>query len=363
MRIFTSMKKNNYNVIGMMSGTSLDGIDLAAVTFYVEGGWEFVIRHAETFPYTAEWRKKLKEATALDATALERLNREYSILLAGVIKNFIRKYGIEGLDAVCVHGHTVFHEPEKGITLQIGTMPELAALLGQTVVCDFRTQDVALGGQGAPLVPVGDRLLFSEYEYCLNLGGFANISFEDEERERRAFDICPVNIVLNYYASKCGLDYDVDGKLAAAGRISKDLLHRLNKLDFYALSPPKSLGVEWVNSDFLPLIEKEAMEVKDVLATLTAHIAIQIAGLVKKDARVLVTGGGAYNGFLMENIRKLSGSEWVVPERNSIDFKEALIFGLLGVLRLRNEVNCLQSATGASENHSSGSVFKPLRRV
>ncbi|MCB0375331.1 MAG: anhydro-N-acetylmuramic acid kinase, partial [Sinomicrobium sp.] len=277
------MKTIHYNVIGMMSGTSLDGIDLAEIGFAVDNGWRFEIKSAETIPYSVSWRKKLQAAVQLSPAELEALDAEYSVFLAEVIAGFIRRNNINTIDAVCTHGHTVFHQPQKGITLQIGNTPELARRLGHTVVCDFRTQDVALGGQGAPLVPIGDRLLFPQYDYCLNLGGFANVSFDDERGNRIAFDICPANIVLNHYASQLGKTYDRAGKEASAGKVNRQLLDALNRLEFYALPPPKSLGIEWVKAAFLPRVAED-IAVRDILCTLVKHIAMQISGVFKKGA-------------------------------------------------------------------------------
>src|SRR5690606_325344 len=241
-----------------MSGTSLDGIDLVEIVLSVasaplgqrslsgaEGNeWNFKILAAETIPYSSFWKDELREAINFSREKLERLDFKYTEKLSEEISKFIKKHNIHEIDAVCSHGHTVFHRPEKGLSYQIGNLPRISKILGQTVVCDFRVQDVELGGQGAPLVPIGDRLLFSEYDYCLNLGGFANCSFE-KNGERIAFDICPVNIVLNKYAEKLGKDFDEDGKLAESGKVDEDLLNKLNSLSFYAEKPPKSLGMEW----------------------------------------------------------------------------------------------------------------------
>lgn len=341
-----------------MSGTSLDGIDLVEVTFTRKERWQFQIKQAATYPYSADWQKKLQQAIHLDPPALQSLNTDYTDFLAEVIADFIRTHKIHQIDAVCSHGHTVFHQPEKGITLQIGNTPRLAQQLGHTVVCDFRTQDVALGGQGAPLVPVGDRLLFGEYGYCLNIGGFANISFEDEAGNRIAYDICPANNILNYYAGKLGKPYDHGGKEASKGKLHGELLHELDQLEFYTVPPPKSLGIEWVEAQMLPIIQKYKLNPNDILRTLTGHITLQIAAALKKDTRVLVTGGGACNDFLIQNLRKSSPSEIVIPEKTLIDYKEALVFALLGILKIRGEINCLSSATGARHDHSSGKIFK-----
>jgi len=341
-----------------MSGTSLDGIDLCLSSFEIGTSWQFQINAAETVEYSEKWKQRLTTAIDLNPTELEDLNQEYTQFLGEVIQAFIDAHGITTIDAVCSHGHTVFHEPSLGKTLQIGNLPVLATHLNQTVVCDFRTQDVALGGQGAPLVPIGDALLFSEHDYCLNLGGFANISFE-HNNQRIAFDICPVNIVLNHYVASLGLDYDSEGQIAAKGTVCKPLLEALNALDFYKLQPPKSLGLEWVQSEIFPLIESYNLEVPTLLRTVVEHCAEQLSNVLKSHQlkKGLITGGGVFNTFLMQRISELSGQDLQPTQPLIIDFKEALVFGFLGVLRLRNEPNCLQSVTGASGDHSSGHIY------
>ncbi len=352
------MFKENYNVIGVMSGTSLDGVDLAYIKFNNSGRWTFEIFQSETVSYSEEWLNILKNAIHFSASELEELNVAYTKLLASIISEFISKHNLTEIDAVCSHGHTILHQPQNGFTLQIGNLPMIRDLVNQPIVCDFRVQDVQLGGQGAPLVPIGDELLFSKYDYCLNLGGFSNVSFNENEK-RIAFDISPVNTVLNFYANELGFPYDDAGNLAKLGSINQDLLQQLNKLHFYSLPYPKSLGMEFVNAKIFPLINSFSIEVKDKLRTFVEHIAIQIANICSKpNAKLFITGGGAYNRFLIERLSNyLPTTELVIPDDKTIQFKEALIFGFLGVLRLRDEVNVLSSVTGASKNHSSGVVF------
>lgn len=341
-----------------MSGTSLDGIDLAHILLqFSNGEWQFEIHKSQTISYDDEWVETLREAVGFSAEELVQLNKDYTVHLASVIKDFIATLNISDLDAVCSHGHTILHQPNSGITLQIGNLPVIAQLIGQRVVCDFRVQDVKLGGQGAPLVPIGDRLLFAEYDYCLNLGGFSNVSFEDN-KERIAFDICPVNTVLNFYANKLGYDYDEGGKIAAGGNIIPEILEELNNLDFYAQPYPKSLGFEFVKGTVLPIMENSIGSAADMLRTFCEHIAIQIAGAIKSGS-MLVTGGGAYNTFLMERLQKLAPQIKIeLPDDSTIQYKEALIFALLGVLKLRGEINVLGSVTGAVRDHSSGNIFE-----
>ncbi len=356
------MNQENYNVIGVMSGTSLDGIDLAHISFkLIEGRWHFEIFECETVAYTDDWPGKLKQAVSFSADGLEQLNFSYTQLLGKIIKSFIEKHKIKGIDAVCSHGHTILHQPQNGLTLQIGNLPEIAEIVGQTVVCDFRVDDVALGGQGAPLVPIGDRMLFPDYDFCLNLGGFSNVSFETDAG-RIAFDICPVNTVLNFYADLLGLDYDDKGAIARSGQVDHDLLSALNAIAFYDQNWPKSLGFEFVKETVLPLIEGFDIPIENILRTFCQHVAIQIAAaLPTKTGKMLVTGGGAYNDFLIERIRShLPETDIVIPSKKILEFKEALIFALLGVLKLRGEINVLASVTGALRDHSSGRIFNKL---
>ncbi|MBK0370545.1 anhydro-N-acetylmuramic acid kinase [Flavobacterium agrisoli] len=354
------MKENYYNVIGVMSGTSLDGVDLAHIEFRIttSGKWEFEILETETIPYENSWIQQLKEAVHYTPLQLASLNENYTQLLAKIIVSFIEKHQLKNIDAVCSHGHTVQHQPQNQYTLQIGNLPQIATLTKQKVVCDFRVQDVLLGGQGAPLVPIGDRLLFSDYDYCINLGGFSNISLESQGN-RIAFDISAVNTVLNYYANQLGLNYDNKGEISKSGQLNKTLFEQLNTLPYYQQSFPKSLGIEYVNETLLPILESYPIPTADKMHTFTQHIAYQtkkaLPDLTKK---ILITGGGAYNTFLIDSLKLLlPESQIVIPNSKIIEFKEALIFALLGVLRLRNEINCLKSVTGASKDHSSGTIF------
>lgn len=354
------MKNNEYKVIGVMSGTSLDGIDLALVHFVKEKDWSFEVEVAETVAYTSEWKEALTRAISMDPENLQSLDEDYTAYLAEVISAFIGKNNITEIDAVCSHGHTVKHEPENGLTLQIGNLPELAELTGQTVVCDFRVQDVAMGGQGAPLVPVGDEYLFSEYKYCLNLGGFANVS-TNIDGQRIAYDICPVNTVLNFYAEKLGKDYDDGGEIARSGNLNPEMLEELEALKFYKEPGPKSLGIEWVNKEIFPILKKYENDIPTVLRTFTLHVAMQIANELGNNeaSEVLVTGGGCFNTFLIQQIKKLTQTKLAIPSVEIINYKEAIIFGFLGVLKLRGEVNVFSSVTGAENDHSSGMIFIP----
>jgi anhydro-N-acetylmuramic acid kinase len=350
------MNKSEVFVIGLMSGTSLDGIDLVYVKFDKNKYQDFDIIHSETVSYSEKWKSILQEAIHFSSDDLKDLDLNYGELLGGVINNFIDKFQIKNIDFIASHGHTVLHQPQDGVTLQVGNGQTIADAIHQKVICDFRTQDVRLGGQGAPLVPIGDELLFSNYNYCLNLGGFSNISF-NKEGVRIAYDICPVNIVLNFYANKLGLDYDESGKIASKGKINKELLEKLNTLSFYKKAPPKSLGLEWVKEIIYPLIDKLETDVPSILRTFVEHVAMQISSVIVDDNLVLITGGGVFNTFLIERMEFYANIKFRLTSAKLINFKEALIFAFLGLLRSDGKVNCLRSVTGASKNHSSGEVF------
>ena len=346
----------NYS-IGLMSGTSLDGLDLVYVKFNNNSYKDFQIIHADTIPYSEKWKIILQKSIEFSADDLNDLDIKYGKFLAERVNEFIIKYSIKNIDFISSHGHTVLHQPEKGITLQIGNGQIISKITKQKVVCDFRTQDVKLGGQGAPLVPIGDELLFPEYDYCINLGGFSNISYR-EKNKRIAFDICPVNIVMNFYASKLGFQYDKNGDLASQGKINNQLLSKLNELDFYKKQYPKSLGLEWVQNEVYPLIDSMEKNHIHILRTLVEHIAIQISNIIDQNSSILFTGGGVFNSFLMNRISILSANKVIITSKKIINYKEALIFSLLGLLRIENKNNCLKSVTGANKDHSSGVIFK-----
>lgn len=358
--IFTNMEKSEYRLIGVMSGTSLDGIDLVFTEISFKVKPEFKILASETIPYSREWSDKLSTAINLDPPELNKLDNEYTDYLAKVINRFIKKYNIDLLDAVCSHGHTVKHRPKQGITFQIGNLPKLAKLIEVPVVCDFRVQDVELGGQGAPLVPIGDRLLFNEFKYCINLGGFANVSMEKDSK-RIAYDICPLNTVFNFFMRKMHKDYDENGALARSGALDEKLLEKLNSLIYYQKAPPKSLGIEWVNCEIIPMLERHLDDIPGILKTYSVHAATQIAACLDDDpdSKVLLTGGGTFNSFFIEQLKAKSKCDFVIPDKELIDFKEALIFALLGALKLREEINVLSSVTGARIDHSSGRIYEP----
>ncbi len=345
-----------FYAIGLMSGTSLDGLDICHSKFIRKNSnWAFEILNAETIPYSAQWEKALKNAIHLSSEDLLKLNVDYGFYLGEKAQEFISKYKIETLDLVASHGHTIFHQPQNRFTLQIGDGRAIKSIINKPIIYDFRSQDVIFGGNGAPLVPIGDELLFSDFDACLNLGGFSNISLK-RNGQRIAFDICPVNIILNELAFQLGKSFDKNGDLAKAGIIDEILLNKLNQLEFYSLEAPKSLGIEWINENIYPLIQDQKAE--DLLATFTEHSAMQIAKVFNEFEikNVLITGGGSYNSYLIEKLKTKTKTKINIPEREIIEYKEALIFALMGVLKSLNLNNILSSATGSYHDHSSGLI-------
>ena len=351
-------QQDKYQVLGIMSGTSLDGLDIAQCTFeHKNGKWKHSIERAITYSYSQEWKDKLARAENLSGFDLMLLHNEFGTFIGNQVNTFL-KGGKEAIDFIASHGHTIFHQPHRGLTLQIGNGACISATTGISVICDFRTMDVGLGGQGAPLVPIGDKLLFSDYDYCLNLGGFANISYDNEPGIRIAHDICPVNIVINHLVRERGLSHDPDGTIARNGVVDNALLQELNNLEFYKTKGPKSLGKEWVLQEVLPIIYRNDLQLEDKLRTFYEHIVCQINNCFshKSGEKILITGGGAHNIFLLELFKIGFKCEIFVPGDLLIDFKEALIFALLGVLRFRSEVNCLSSVTVAKFDNIGGLI-------
>ena len=352
--------------IGIMSGTSVDGLDILAAEFnLVTDHWNYRNLKSESVTYPESMKNRLIECIQLNGEELTILDHQFGEFIGDKINDFCRNANILP-DIIASHGHTVFHQPEKGITFQIGDGQTIFQKTSIKVINDFRKIDVLRGGQGAPLVPVGDKLLFGDFQFCLNIGGFSNISFDNSQGERIAYDICPANIVLNYIARKIGKEFDDQGQTAREGDLVNELLEELNILEYYAWEPPKSLGLEWVKRNIYHIISFEKYRIKDLMRTFVEHIAFQVNNSIKqeveknaalKNSRVLVTGGGAYHSFLIECLKNLAdGFEYIIPEREIIEFKEALIFAFLGILRDRNEINIWKSVTGAKQDSSGGTI-------
>jgi anhydro-N-acetylmuramic acid kinase len=350
----------NYSVIGLMSGSSLDGLDLVCCQFRQTGKiWQYTIEASECSEYPDDVVRYLKDAFYKSPEELKQIDIDYGKFLGLKLKNFIQKFNLCP-DFIASHGHTIFHRPQEKYTLQIGNGQAIANETGSIVINDFRSLDVKKGGQGAPLVPVGDRLLFSEYPVCLNLGGIANLSFE-HQGERIAFDICIANQALNYLANREGKTYDAGGELARSGKVNINLFQKLNALDYYEKSFPKSLGREYFEKTILPLLQQSELNTLDLMRTMVEHIATQIAKSVENlpAGNILVTGGGAYNRFLIEQLSKRCKHQISIPDSLTINFKEAIVFAFLGVLRYQNEINCYKSVTGAFEDSCTGVIHFP----
>ncbi|MFN4811949.1 MAG: anhydro-N-acetylmuramic acid kinase [Bacteroidota bacterium] len=345
-------------IIGLMSGTSLDGLDIAACKFWLESNrWHYTILCAQTQPYTPHEAQQLKNAFYLSGMQLIAWHHQYGKIIGQHVKQFCEKNALTP-DYISSHGHTIFHQPDSGFTFQLGHGADIAAVSGIKTICDFRTTDVAHGGQGAPLVPIGDELLFPEYTYCLNLGGISNISFQ-EGGIRKAFDIGICNMALNDLAQRMGMPYDKDGMLAQSGQVNADLLQKLYLVAREHHQHKQSLGYEWYTAHLKPLLDATQISVIDKLRTCCEFIAGQIAAEVNKQGKVLLTGGGARNKFLLHCIVEKTQTNIIVPDSNIIDFKEALIFAFLGLLRVKEQVNCLSSVTGANKNSTGGTIYLP----
>lgn len=343
-------------VLGVMSGTSLDGLDLALCEFdSIQNLYSYCILKAETISYSTLWKDTLEGApNTLYAENYLKEHHNYGKFIAEKINDFIK--GSKKPDAIASHGHTIFHKPQSGYTSQLGCGATIAANTGITTVSDFRSLDVANGGQGAPLVPVGDKLLFSKYESCLNIGGIANISY-DKSGKRIAYDICYANMLLNYLALQLDKPFDEGGRFAAKGKINEILLKEL--YNTYLINNRRSLAREDFEKTILPLLSKFEPLVEDALATCCEYVADAIARELgtNKLKSVLITGGGAYNSYLIHRIKNKFNGEVIIPDDQTIQFKEALIFAFLGYLRLNHKINTLKSVTGAKSDSVGGAVY------
>lgn len=342
--------------LGVMSGTSLDGLDLALCRFETShSGYQYQILKATTVSYDLVWKKRLTDAAQASAEAWFKLHHECGKFIGEQCLDFLREAQVRP-DYIASHGHTVFHRPELGFTTQMGCGATIAAVSGISTICDFRSMDVALGGQGAPLVPIGDALLFSDYEACLNLGGIANVSFAFHQ-ERKAFDICFVNMALNYLCEKIGKAYDENGAIARSEPYVPELVAAL--LQMHETQNYPSLGREYFERKMQGLLDSPAFSIPQKLASVTEYSARRIvevmdASLVK---RCLLSGGGVYNDFLYETLQEKGQERFIKPDPATIEFKEALIFAFLGYLRVHQEINTLKSVTGSKQNSVGGAVY------
>lgn len=344
-------------ILGIMSGTSLDGLDFALCEFQkFENNYKYSIIKTDFYGYDINWKQKLSTAQYLSGFEIIKLHKEYGKFIGQKANEFLEN--TQKPSFIASHGHTIFHNPEENITFQIGEGAFIAAETGISTISDFRTLDMAFGGQGAPLVPVGDKLLFPEYDYCLNLGGFANISF-DEKNKRKAYDICPFNFIINHFAKLKGTEFDKNGEIAKSGKVNKLLLNELNKIAYYQKKYPKSLGREYTEKYFFPIFNQYKISVEDILRTFYEHTVLQINKSVSENnnIKILVSGGGAYNNFFISLLRNFSEKDWIIPDKEIIDYKEAIIFAFLGFLRSIKDINTFKSVTGAYKNTFGGNIF------
>lgn len=361
-----------YYALGLMSGSSLDGLDIAYAALDWRDGhlldWRLLV--ADTLPFSEQWQARLLHLPQQDALTFAKTHVYFGRYMADLVQAFRQRHRPARIDFIASHGHTIFHQPDKYLTTQIGDGAALSALTGLPVICDFRTMDVALGGEGAPLAPLADRYLFAGYDFYLNIGGIANLS-SNSTGDWIGFDVCPANQVLNLLAQQVGAEYDHNGDLARQGQVLEPLLQRVRDFDFYRKSYPKSLGNEWIRAHVLPIYLEYEGRVEDKLATACAHIALELAQSIqriltnspspKTSPKLLATGGGAFNGYLMERLRaSLPAVELVVPAPEIVQFKEALLMALLGVLRLNQTPNSLRSITRAKRDTVNGAIYGAL---
>ena len=350
-------------IIGLMSGTSKDGLDIAHVSFkHSDEGYSFKLLHGLTIAYPKDILDALDSIETLSASNVYQLDKQIGQFYGKSVNDFIQKFNInpKDIEAIASHGQTIFHQPSKGFSTQIGCGSTLAFQTGINVINDFRTRDILAGGQGAPLVPLGDEYLFSNLaEAFLNIGGFTNISFK-KDGLLKAFDICPGNLPINRFANKYGMDFDSGGEISRSGELNTQLLDTLNQIEYYNNNGPKSIGTEWLSSEFLSLINDFSVP-SSIMRTIVEHEAIQIAKVLinEKLSSVYITGGGAKNNFLIERIAAHYSGKIIIPELELIDFKEAIIFAFLGYRYLENKATNDPNATGANRSIVSGVLHIP----
>ncbi|MBS1599325.1 MAG: anhydro-N-acetylmuramic acid kinase [Bacteroidetes bacterium] len=367
-----------YKVIGLMSGSSLDGLDIAYVHLQETAGkWTYEIQHSACYPYNKDWIEKLERATLLPALEYQLLHTAYGNFIGEQVNRFIDEKNLHyQVQIIASHGHTTFHVPQQKMTAQLGEGAAIAAATNINVVSDLRSMDVALGGQGAPIIPIGEKLLLGGHHFFLNIGGIANISAhtpvseKSSEGEVIAFDVCPANRVLNMLANKKGKLFDEDGAMASTGSVNMMLLEKLNRFTYYGQPYPKSLANDFGVREVFPVVEESNCSIPDAMRTYAEHICLQIKNSIEKlmsdfksltgNLKLLATGGGAHNIFLMRRLRQILqplNIEVVIPESQLIDFKEALVVALIGALRWREENNVLSSVTGAKRSSVGGAVW------
>jgi anhydro-N-acetylmuramic acid kinase len=358
----TGSKK--YLAIGMMSGTSLDGMDLVLCELESGNqGYAYTILQSETFPYSISWQQNLSGETDLTGEELMILHKQYGRLVGENIRQFMGKINIPAnVDFIAMHGHTIFYNPVAGLTFQLGDANSVAVITQAQVIADFRSMDMANGGQGAPLVPVGDLFLFDKYPYCLNLGGIVNISIKKDNHQITGFDICGCNLLLDRLAKEAGMAFDNNGHLAKTGNAIQSLLQKLISSRLDTFKAKLSLSKEMILQNEWQILENTTAPINDKLVTVCEYIAEMVNQAVSSGQdkqKMLVTGGGAFNTFLIDKLQEKLALKIILPDKNLIGFKEALIFAFLGLRRLEQKYNCLSSVTGAKRNSTGGCIYLP----
>jgi len=365
-----SIKK--YKVLGLMSGSSLDGLDIAYCTFEVDKTntinpilkWELL--EAETLPFSEQWQARLANLPHTNALNFAKTHTYFGRYSGELVNQFLAKYNCQP-DFIASHGHTIFHDPDKLFTSQIGDGAALSVVSGYPVICDFRTADIALAGEGAPLAPIADKLLLDRYDFYMNLGGIANITCNIDDKYI-AFDIGPANQVLNILAQQLGFDYDNKGENAAKGTVNNELLNIVNNIDYFRKDYPKSIDNQWIVKNIVPLYMEAEGSWEDKLRTACEQLAMQTAKdidtIIKKENlqktryQLLSTGGGTFNDFLITCFEKhCKNVDFIIPKQEIIDFKEAILMALLGVLRMEGIPNSMSSVTGAKRNSIGGAIY------
>ncbi|HET9343553.1 MAG TPA: anhydro-N-acetylmuramic acid kinase [Candidatus Eremiobacteraceae bacterium] len=373
--------------IGLMSGTSADGIDVAAVEVEHEkahGGLGIRVLHFATLPYEATLRERLLSSSSSVGTTivqLGELNAAVGEAFAAATIEAARRWGLDlgSIDVIGSHGHTMYHAPETCVTIQIGEGAIVAARTGVTCVADFRIADVALGGQGAPLVPFVDAVLFAdpnEYRAALNIGGIANVTLLPDEAHGgraaiRAFDTGPGNMVIDAcvrLASDGESDFDRDGAAAARGIPAHALLDELLDDGYFSRPTPKSTGRERYGAAYAAHVWEQGRRLglhpDDVIATVTALTARTIADAVPSECRrIIVSGGGVHNRTLMETLQASVGKPpaHARVERSDVygievDAKEATAFAVLACEAIAGDINHLPATTGAARAAVLGKI-------
>lgn len=362
------------HIIGLMSGSSLDGLDMAYCKYNYENVdgqihlVEWSIKQAETAIIPLELKYQLSNANKFDLKKLQILDVLFGQFIGNELKAFMHKHQLTSIDFIASHGHTIFHRPEEGFSLQIGNGETIAAITKLPVINHFRNKDIAQGGQGAPVAPIADRFLFNGYDFYLNLGGIANISYHKNDTWY-AYDISGANQILNALAHQLHSSFDDKGKEARSGQKIDALFHQLNKHSYIEKTPPKSLDNQFVFQEFTQCVLEHEGNTFDKLNTVCHHIAYQIskaianAELEKPERSMFCTGGGVFNVFLMELIEDYCNQNMQVaidiPKAEIINYKEAALMALMGLLHQENIPNVMASVTGAKQDTINGELHQP----